>query len=398
MSDRALGARAPLFWSAAGGMFVFGIVLAILGALFGLPEMRARLDVTLAQQGDIFLSLFFGVFLCTVLTGTAVDSFGNKFVLTLSAALVTIGLAGFAFATSYAAAIASAFVLGFGGGGLNTATNALVSDLYVENRAGMLNLLGAFFGFGGLFIPFLAAVILGVVGPVQLLWMAAALSAICSLAYAVLRFPASRARSSFSPLGVLRAARHPGVLLLAAMLFFQSGNESSIGGWTSTYLGASGASPRLATWVLAGYWAALVAGRGISGTLLRSVRKPVIVFASAIGSIAGALVFVLSSSVPLMAASAALLGLSYAAIYPTTLAIAADRNPQDTGTLFSLLFSVGLAGGMAFPWALGQVSQAWGIRIGMTLPLVGAIAITVLILVIGGRDALRIRASSNGET
>lgn len=386
MNDRAMESRAPLFWSAAGGMFVFGIVLAILGVLFGLPETRARLGITLAQQGDIFLLLFFGVFLSTVLAGPAIDSFGNKFVLTLAAALVTAGLAIFSFALSYFSAMAGAFVLGFGGGGLNTATNVLVSEVYAENRGAMLNLLAAFFGFGGLFIPLLAAVALGAVGPAQLLWLAAALSAVCLLSYAILRFPAPREKAAFSPLGVLRAARHPGVLLLAAMLFFQSGNESSIGGWTSTYLGATGASPRMATWVLAGYWAALMAGRALSGTLLGSVSKTSVVLASAIGSIAGALVLLLSSSIPLLAAGAALVGFSYAAVYPTTLAIAGDRNHQDAGTVFSLLFAVGLTGGMAFPWALGRISQTWGVRVGMVLPLVGAVAVAVLILVIRSKS------------
>jgi fucose permease len=385
MNDRAIESRAPLFWSAAGGMFMFGIVLAILGALFGLPEMRERLAISLAQQGNVFLLLFFGVFLATVLAGPAIDSFGNKSVLTISSALVAAGLIAFAFARGYAPALGGAFVLGFGGGGLNTSANALVSDVYADKRGAMLNLLGAFFGFGALFIPLLAASILGFVGPVQLLWIAAALSGLCFLAYAVIPFPAPHQQVAFSPLGILKAARHPGVLLLAAMLFFQSGNESSIGGWTSTYLGSSGASPRTATWVLAGYWASLMAGRALSAKLVGSMSKTSLVLASAIGSVAGALVLLLSPSIPLMAAGATLIGLSYAAIYPTTLAIAGDRNPADQGSVFGLLFAVGLIGGMAFPWALGQISQAWGVRWGMVLPLIGAVAIATLIVVITAR-------------
>ncbi len=82
--------RGRLFVAACAAMFVFGIVLAILGALFGLPAMRERLAVSLAQQGDIFLALFFGIFLSTIFVGPMIDSFGNKVVLTVSAALVTI--------------------------------------------------------------------------------------------------------------------------------------------------------------------------------------------------------------------------------------------------------------------------------------------------------------------
>ena len=73
----ALSSRTTLFWASAGGMFVVGIVLAILGALFGLPETRERLDINLAQQGNVFLLLFFGFFVCTFFAGPAVDGFGG---------------------------------------------------------------------------------------------------------------------------------------------------------------------------------------------------------------------------------------------------------------------------------------------------------------------------------
>ena len=53
--------RAMLFAAACAGMFIFGVVLALLGTLFGLPAMRERLGVNLAQQGDLFLLLYAGV-------------------------------------------------------------------------------------------------------------------------------------------------------------------------------------------------------------------------------------------------------------------------------------------------------------------------------------------------
>jgi protein-S-isoprenylcysteine O-methyltransferase Ste14 len=49
-----------------------------------------------------------------------------------------------------------------------------------------------------------------------------------------------------------------------------------------------------------------------------------------------------------------------------------------TGTVFGLIFGIALVGGMSFPWAVGQFSQAWGVRYGMMVPLVGAAAICVL--------------------
>jgi len=76
--------RARLFGAAWSAMFLFGIVLAILGTIFGLPQMRARLHADLAGQGDVFLVLYLGVFVSTILVGPVIDSFGNKVVLATS--------------------------------------------------------------------------------------------------------------------------------------------------------------------------------------------------------------------------------------------------------------------------------------------------------------------------
>ena len=131
--------RSRLFGAACSAMFLFGIVLAMLGTIFGLEETRGRLHVDLAQQGDIFLALFLGVFLSTVLVGPVIDRYGNKIVLATSALLVAAALVLFSMAVSFAAAIIAAFLIGLGGGGLNTAANALVADLYRDDRGAMLN-------------------------------------------------------------------------------------------------------------------------------------------------------------------------------------------------------------------------------------------------------------------
>ncbi len=382
----ANASRRPLFVAASAGMFVFGIVLALLGVLFGLPEMRARLQVDLAQQGDLFLLLYFGVLVTSLLAGPLIDRMGNRLVLLVSALLATAALGEFAVAQSFAAAAVSAVLLGLGGGGLNTAANVLVSEIYGGERGAMLNLLGIFYGIGALALPLLAASLSAVFTVRQLLMFAAALTALAAAAYALLRFPPAREAQRFSAGQLARVARYPGVLLLAFLLFFEAGNESAIGGWTSSYLGAAGATARTATWVLAGYWAALMAGRLLAARLLRRIGKMQLLLASGIGAAAGCGVLLGAQSLEGMAAGVALAGLSFAAIYPTTLAIAGDRYAHFAGTLFGLLFSVGIAGGMIFPWAMGHLGQSFGMRWPMLLPLGASTMVCALVAVIRSRD------------
>ena len=73
-----------------------------------------------------------------------------------------------------------------------------------------------------------------------------------------------------------------------------------------------------------------------------------------------------------------MIGLSYAGVFPTALAIAGDTYRKMTGTVFGLLFAIALVGGMSFPWAVGQISQGLGVRYGMVVPLAGAAGICVL--------------------
>jgi MFS transporter, FHS family, glucose/mannose:H+ symporter len=380
--------REPLFASACGGIFVFGIVLALLGTLAGLPEIRARFgfEQDLAAQGNLFLLLFLGIFAATVVVGPLIDRFGNKTVLVVSSALVALALGGFIVAEGFGAAALAAVLLGLGGGGLNTATNVLVSDLYDESRGPRLNVLGVFFGIGALFVPLTAAGLSARIGTTPLLAVSAGLAVACLLAYAMLRFPPPTEAEGFSFSQVAEVVRYPGVLLFATLLFFQSGNEASIGGWTSTYVGHMGWDAATATWVLAGYWAALMIGRLLSARLLAAVSKPRLVLLSGVGSALGALLLLAADSLALMTAGVTLMGLSFASVYPTTLAMVGDRYRRFTGTVFGVLFSIALLGGMLFPWLIGQVSQAMGVRSGMVVPLAGAVMICAIVSIIAARD------------
>jgi MFS transporter, FHS family, glucose/mannose:H+ symporter len=370
--------RKVLFGGAATGIFVFGIVMAVLGTLFGLPEMRQRLQIDLSQQGNVFLLLYVGILLATLVAGPVIDSIGNKVILVTSAALVAAGMAGFAYAHSFGGAAMPAVLLGLGGGGLNTSTNALVSDLYGEDRGPMLNVLGIFYGIGALGIPLLAAVIAGHFPIARQLLICAGLAGACALLFLGMRFPEASGNQSFSWREALQVARLPGVLVLGFLLFCESGNEASIGGWSSTYVAETGLGARTATLILASYWAALMVGRLLVARMLKFVGKRQLVLASGLGALVGAAILLTSRLEALLVAGVLLLGFSYAGVFPTALAIAGDTYRKMTGTVFGLLFAIALMGGMSFPWAVGQISQRLGVRYGMVVPLAGAAGICVL--------------------
>lgn len=341
--------------------------------------------------------LYLGIFCASLIVGPLIDSAGNKANLFVSSVLVSAAMVWFALAHSFAAAAMAAILLGLGGGGLNTCTNALVSDVYGEQRGPMLNLLGIFFGIGALCVPLLAASIEGHFTISQLFFICAVLAAVCAFTYALLSFPPAKASQAFSIREVLRVAKYEGVLLLAVILFMESGNEACIGGWTSTFVNTIGYSARIATLVLASYWAALMVSRMVAARVLQRIGKSQLVLIIALISLLGCAVLLTTRSLILLFAGTALIGLSYGPIFPTTLALAGDRYSERAGTVFGLLFSIALMGGMLFPWSVGEISQRLSVRAGMIVPSLGAVGIILLSAIVFLRERNAEPISKTGE-
>ncbi len=368
MSNRRL-----LLALSAASIFLFGMVMALLGAI--LLPLSQRLHMDTARAGDLFLVMNAGIFLALALSGLALDRFGTRPVLALGCLLLAAGLWGLSRAEIWTAAAASAFVIGLAGGGLNTGANTLVSDAYAEERGPALNLLGVFFGFGAVLLPFSIGVVAA--AWVFLLQVFAGLCVACAACCISVSFPPAREARGFSLGAAAAVLRDPQVLLFAAILFCQSGNEFTLGGWIAGFLSReTGASERAATLALAGYWAALMLGRWISAALLKRVRAPHLVAACGAGAAASTALLLFVPG----ATAAFLVGLSYSAIYPTTLGMVGDRFPRFAGTVFGVLFSLALIGGMLFPWAAGHIGQSIGLRAGLALPLLGATVLTILTL------------------
>ena len=122
----------------------------------------------------------------------------------------------------------------------------------------------------------------------------------------------------------------------------------------------------------------MMLGRLASAALLRRMRDTHLVVVCGAGAAAATGLLLQASDFAVGAVAAFLVGLCYAGIYPTTLAMVGDRFPRFAGTVFGVLFSLALIGGMAFPWAAGHLAEGLGLRAGLALPLVGAATLTLL--------------------
>src|SRR6185437_2963504 len=76
--------------------------------------------------------------------------------------------------------------------------------------------------------------------------------------------------------------KNPIVLLLALLLFFESGNEFILSGFTSTYLtNEVRLADTTASYLLAGLWGSIMVARILSSRILLLLRGESLIFVSA---------------------------------------------------------------------------------------------------------------------
>ncbi|HTV53561.1 MAG TPA: MFS transporter, partial [Terriglobia bacterium] len=211
--------RTALIATVNACMFVFGIVLLLMGSL--LPN----LNVNGAKAGSLGSFPLVGILAATILIGPVLDKAGAKSALAVALALIASALAVMPALSTYPALALAALVYGIGGGVLNTATNALIAGLSASGRGAALNLLGFSFSLGAIAAPLLMSSMGGRLSPPDVVRVLAGVAAIVLIPVLALPFPT--AAHAHTPLGsLLRVLRHPLVWLLGVLLFFESGNEN----------------------------------------------------------------------------------------------------------------------------------------------------------------------------
>jgi fucose permease len=360
-------------------MFGFGIVMALLGAV--LPLLSARLHFDLAQAGSLFLAMNAAMLVTTLTLGPCLDRFGHKWPLAGAPLFVSGALVLTANADHFAALVAAVILLGIGGGALNQTTNTLIADLAegAHGKSVALNLLGVFFGVGALFVPFTIGSLVRALGLANILYLAAGVSLVPTVLSIPLSFPSARQRGGVPLTRILLLLRQPLVLIFSFLLFFESGNEFILGGYMTTYLTRNlGATVSIASYLLAGYWGALMLARIVlSQTVLRQGGGKLI-WGSALGVALSTVLLLAARSVTLAGVAILLLGFSIATIFPTVLGLAGASYAGHAGTVFGILIGLALSGGMTFPWLAGRLSEQYGIRKGLLIVIANALAIFAL--------------------
>jgi FHS family glucose/mannose:H+ symporter-like MFS transporter len=350
-----------IFWSACTGMLLFGIALITLGSIA--PDLREKLNLDDLSAGTLFSILPFGMLAGSLLFGPVADRYGYKLLLSVSCLFLFAGFEGIASASSKNLISVYVFLVGFGGGTINGATNALVADISDKDKGARLSLLGVFFGIGALGMPLVLGImkywytfeaILTVVGIITL---------IIGIFFLFITFPAPKQSQGFPLSHSLKLFRDDVLILIAFFLFFQSSFEGIINNWTTTYLiDQFSVTHSKALFALSSFVAGIVIMRLLTGSLFRTASEKKLLFSS-FGLIFIGLALLKTGAVFIMAAVGLLiLGAGLAGGFPIMLGLVGNRYSGLSGTAFSLVLTVALLGNMLINYAMGIIAKSYGVK------------------------------------
>ena len=376
--------RTLVFAAACIGLLLFGIGMITLGSI--LPSLAEKFQLNEVAAGTLVSILPLGILAGSLIFGPIVDRYGYKGMLAINALLMVLAMQGLAYANSLWQLQASIFLVAFGGGVMNGAGSALVSDITEGGKGANLSLLGVFFGVGALGMP----VLLGLLSKNFSFESIVSTVGFClllpALYFLLIRFPEPKQQEEVALKQGMRLIREPALLLLGFYLFFQSGAESLVTNWTTTYLlQKAGLSSQQSLFALSASVAGMTVARLLLSRLLKKVSPFWALMASLCIAIAGSFTLMLASAYGFAIAGLALLGAGLAGGFPIILGYVGDIYAKLSGTAFSIAFVIALAGNMLINYMMGVISQAFGIGQLTTALLLTLMVMIILLWVIRGR-------------
>lgn len=350
-----------------------------------LPVFLTALGVDLGnlskeQLGRIGALTFAGLVTGIAITGPLADRFGAKLFAQLGNALIAAGLAGLALAPTYTWVCIASFALGFGAGQIDMVLSPVVAALNPERRSSAMNWLHSFYCVGAV-LTVLVSTIAMYAG---LSWRWSCLLMLplpvgLFIAFAPLRFPEMVAEGDArTPFGQLIKDRW----FLAALAGILLGGATELGmaQWLPAYAEQGLGYPQ---WVggtgLLLFSLAMAGGRMVVGALPK--LDPFLVMAA--GSAASVAMFLGGSFMPWPLAALAccvIAGFTGSCLWPTMLAVTADRFPRGGASMFGALAALGNAGGIAMPWIVGWVADHASLGIGLALSAIAPALLVPIVL------------------
>jgi fucose permease len=359
-------------------VFGLGIAFVIVGAI----SVDYAKALQIANIGDLTLALFLTSAIVQLVIGPLVDRFGYRPVGVAGFVVSALSMVLLAVASSFGMALVACILLGVGAMCMNTVGNTLIPVVLFEGKdpARASNFGNAFFGLGLVVTPLLFTVMTYKPG----LYVLAAVFLVFLVATLGTPFP--RAASGYQFSMAVKLIKNPVVLVAALALFCYISLESSMNTWSKPYmtemLGGDQNPNAVANagLVLSLFGVAMMVGRFLTSTVKNLTNMGVkLIAAMAAVSAVAILAMIMTHSAALATAAVVLTGLAFAPIFPTIVGVTfAKFDSSLYGSIFGIIFAIGLLGATFVPKIIGNLSK--GATIQQSLGIVLAMAVALFVV------------------
>jgi FHS family glucose/mannose:H+ symporter-like MFS transporter len=367
-------------------VFTLAVCFIMTGSIS--EELKSKLGIDNSAIGTMVFIFSFTCMIVQLLVGPLVDRIGHKPLAVIGFLVAGISIFILAFAQSFALVLAAAVLLGIGAICCNTVGNTLLPVVLFDGKepSRASNFGNAFVGLAFVLIPLTIVTLINDLG-----WSyERTLSIIASvvLTFAVFAFISSypRVSTGFELAKAVRLLSQPLVLLAALALVCYIGLEFSMSTWikplmTELYEETGNTNAvRDAGRILALFGLAMAVGRFLTSMVKNLSQIGTFIVAGGALVVVGSVMIMVCTANPRLAALAVLVtGLAFAPMFPTIVGVTFSKYDAGMyGSIFGIIFSIGLLGSMILPKVIGSLSVNKTVQ--QSLPITAIMAGVLLII------------------
>ena len=372
--------RKIAFISVFTGIFLFGVSMVIIGST--LSVLRERFGMSDIEAGGLFSILPFGLLVGSVTFGPVADKYGYRWVLTVAGLFLSFGFFGIAHAGSLFVLRSCIFLFGIGGGVINGASSALVSDLSVkEHKITNLIWLGAFFGVGAFVTPIILSVIEKSYYTL-VIDVAGVLSLLIALLFAVIAYPVTVQKDKISFKLIPVFVKNRLFMALSFYLFFQSSFEAIVNNWTVSYFVDLRVGENKALLAFSSSVLGMILMRVLTGSVLRNFTFNRLMTLALIFLTAGLILLILPTPYFIKVTGMFFIGAGLAPGFPVMLGSAGELFKEVSATAFSFAMLIALIGNTLINYITGVLTEKFGMGVFPYVIMTEIVALLLLFVVI----------------
>ena len=379
--------RKIAFISVFTGIFLFGVSMVIIGST--LPVLKERFGMSDVEAGGLFSILPLGLLVGSVAFGPIADKYGYRWVLAVASVLLSLGFLGIAHAGSVNLLRICIFLFGIGGGVMNGASSALVSDLSEkEKKITNLTWLGAFFGIGAFFMP-MALSVIDKAYHTLVIDVACVLSLLIAILFAVIAYPVTIQKDKISFRLIPVFFKNKLFIAICLYLFFQSAFEAIVNNWTVSYFLDLNFNEDKALYGFSSSVLGMIVMRVLTGSVLKKMRFNQLMGLALFILAIGLILLILPTPYYLKVAGMFLIGSGLAPGFPVMLGTAGELFKEVSATAFSFAMLVALIGNTLINYTTGVLTEKYGMGVFPYVILTEIIAMILIFMIIrANRNAI----------